>query len=115
MDFELNFNSYRDPVLRLTMKDPDATQILVTTPNVGLTEKLRANLPELQTALVGKDAAASRAIYQLAADLINCNASGITVTAYDLAGKYGLDLEFDMPAFYEQYIGFITAIKNAKN
>lgn len=115
MDFELNFNSYRNPVLRLTMKDPCATKILVTTPTVGLTEKLRANLPELQTALVGKDAAASRAIYELAADLINCNVSGITVTAEELAGKYNLDLEFDLPAFYERYVNFISAIKNAKN
>ena len=110
----LDFNSYRRPTLILSMKDDKRTKIHVTTPTVELVEELRANLTELQNALVGNDATASRAVYDLAAKLINCNMDGLTVTAEELATTYEMNLE-DMTMFFTVYMDFVSEIKNTKN
>ena len=110
----LDFNSYRRPTLILSMKDDARTKLHVTTPTVELVEELRTNLKELQAALAGNDAAASRAVYELAAKLINCNLDGVTTTAQELATTYEINLE-DMAMFFTAYMDFITEINNAKN
>ena len=110
----LDFNSYRRPTLILSMKDEDQTKIHVTTPTMELVEKLRANLVELQAALTGRDAVASRAVYDLASKLINCNLDGVEVTGEELATKYEMNLE-DMTMFFTFYMEFLAEIKNAKN
>lgn len=110
----LDFNSYRRPTLLLRMKDENQTKIHVTTPTVELVEELRANLVELQTALTGQDAVASRAVYDLAAKLINCNLDGVETNAEELATKYEMNLE-DMTMFFTVYMDFLEETKNAKN
>ena len=110
----LDFNSYRRPTLLLRMKDEDQTKLHVTTPTVELVEELRVNLTELQAALVGNDAKASRAVYDLAAKLINCNLDGVETTGEELATKYEMNLE-DMTMFFTVYMDFLAEIKNAKN
>ena len=110
----LDFNSYRRPTLILSMKDDKCTKIHVTTPTVELVEELRANLPELQAALNGHDTTASRAVYDLAAKLINCNLDGVETTAEELATTYEMNLE-DLTMFYTAYMDFLGEIKNAKN
>ena len=109
----LDFNSYRRPTLLLRMKDEAMTKLHVTTPTLDLVGEVRANLPEIQGAL-GSDATASRAIYELAAKLINCNMDGVTTNAEELATKYEMNLE-DMTLFFSAYMEFLGEIKNAKN
>lgn len=110
----IDFNSYRRPELIFVMKDENQTTLHVTTPTEQLVEELNANLAELQKTLMGNDEAASRAVYHLAAKLLNCNLDGVTVTGEELAKKYRLNLE-DMTVFYTAYMDFIEEIKTAKN
>ena len=110
----LDFNSYRRPTLILSMKDEHKTKLHVAAPTVELVEELRANLGELQTALAGRDALASRSVYELAAKLMSCNLDGVELTAEALATEYELNME-DMAQFYVIYVDFLDEIKNAKN
>jgi superfamily II DNA or RNA helicase len=72
------------------------------------------DLPELQSVLSGGDRESVELCYDLAARLINCNRSFITVTAEELRKKYGLDLE-GLVVFYSAYADFIQEINSAKN
>lgn len=110
----LDFNSYRRPTLILSMKDEHKTKLHVVGPTVELVDELRANLGELQKALSGQDALASRTVYELAAKLMACNMDGVELTAEDLATKYEMNLE-DMATFFVAYVDFLEDIKKAKN
>ncbi len=110
----LDFNSYRRPTLILSMKDEHKTKLHVIGPTVELVEELRANLGELQKALSGRDALASRTTYELAAKLMTCNMDGVQLTAEELATKYEMNME-DLAQFYVAYVDFLEELKNAKN
>lgn len=110
----LDFNSQRRPTLQIVMKDQANTVLHLCTPCKGTVDKISATLPELRNSLTGKDADASRAVYSLAAELINNNLDGVTVTVKELTTKYELNLE-DMALFYNAYVDFLSEIKNAKN
>lgn len=110
----LDFNSLQRSYVRLTMADANRTEIMVTTPTEALMEKLEAVGPELQAICKTGNREAINAIYDLAAELISCNRSGLTVSAEDLRGNYNLDLE-SMIVFFKVYMDFINEIYNAKN
>lgn len=111
---ELNFNSLERPHLKLTMRDADHTVLRVTTPTEGLIERLTACADELQEVLNKKDQNATRAAWDLLAELLSYNMEGIKVTADDLRGKYGLYLE-DAIVLVAAYFDFINDLKSAKN
>lgn len=111
---ELNFNSLERPHLKLTMRDADHTVLRVTTPTEELVEKLTACAGELHEVLEKKDADATRAAWDLLADLLSYNMEGIKVTAADLYGKFGLYLE-DAIVLMKAYLDFITELTNEKN
>lgn len=110
----LDFNKLNRPVLQLVMQDDDKTVIKVTTPSVDLIEELQATLPELQANLTTGDKDAIALCYDLAARLINCNRSFVSVTAEELREKYRMDLE-SIVVFYSAYLDFIGEIASAKN
>lgn len=110
----LDFNSINRPVLELVMQDEAKTVIKVGTPSEKLVEELQATMPELQNVLSSGDKEAVSLCYDLAARLINCNRSFITVTAEELRDKYHIDFE-GLIIFYSAYLDFIQEINNAKN
>lgn len=113
-DKSLDFNALQRPVLELTMQDEERTKIKVSTPTEDLVEELENALPELQALPQAGNAEAVQASYNLAAKLINCNRSFITVTAEELRKKYKMDLE-SLIVFFTVYMDFINEIYNAKN
>lgn len=110
----LDFNKINRPVLQLVMPDEAKTVIKVTSPRESLIEELQATLPELKNIVSAGDAEAIRMCYDLAARLINCNRSFVTVTPEDLRDKYNLDLE-GLIVFYSAYMDFIQEINSEKN
>ena len=110
----LDFNKVRRPVLSLIMQDDAQTQINICTPTERLVEELQEALPELEPILSSGDRNSIGVIYDLAARLINCNRSFITVTPEELRGKYRMDLEM-LLIFFGAYVDFINEIANAKN
>lgn len=114
MSKTLDFNKINRPVLQLVMPDESKTIIRVTSPRESLIEELQEMLPELQSIMSAGDAEAVRLCYDLAARLINCNRSFITVTPEELKEKYNLDLE-GLIVFYSAYVDFVQEINSAKN
>lgn len=110
----LNFNQLQRPTLELTMMDEAQTAIKVGAPTVALFEELEAMLPEFEKVARSGNREAIAAIYDLAARLINCNYSFITVTGEELRAKYGMGLDA-MQIFYSAYMDFVSEIYNAKN
>ena len=114
MERTLNFNTLQRPTLLLTMPDEGQTQIKVCTPTEALVEELTRVAPQLEATVKNNDAEAIAAIYVLAARLMNCNRSFISVTVQDLRDKYKLDLEA-LIVFFGAYVDFINEVTNAKN
>ena len=56
----------------------------------------------------------SKAVYALAAKLINCNLDFFKTTGEELATKYGVSQQ-DLILFYTIYLEFLEEIDNAKN
>ena len=110
----LDFNSINRPVLELVMQDEAKTVIKVSTPSEKLVEELQATMPELQEVLNTGNKDAVALCYDLAARLINCNRSFITVTAEELREKFRIDLE-SLVIFYSAYLDFIQEINDVKN
>ena len=110
MAYTLDFRSHRSPEMTLTMNDEQGTIIHVTVPSKKLVEEYKANLPELQKALGGQDAEASRLVYHIGAQLISCNLDAIQVTGPELLTKYRLNLT-DMAEFFILYMQFIENIE----
>lgn len=110
----LDLNTVERPVLQLIMQDDERTRIDVSTPTESLVEELRQLAPQLNKIIKNPDKMDSRAPYDLAARLINCNRSFITVTPEELSGKYRMNLE-SLLIFFGAYIDFIDEITKAKN
>ena len=114
MAHKIDFNSIIKPTIELTLRDEARTVVHVTVPSAGLVEKLMANADQLREAVDGTDAEAIKAVFTLAAELINFNLDGIRVTAEELRDTYKLTL-FDIILFAQVYLQFLEEIKNAKN
>lgn len=110
----LDFNTIERPVLELVMQDDERTHIKVSTPTESLVEELAALAPQMDKVLQSKDADTIKAVYDLAARLINCNRSFIKVTPEDLRDKFHMNLE-SLIIFYGAYVEFINELTNAKN
>ena len=110
----LDFNTIKRPTLTLVMQDDAKTRIDVSSPTEGLVRELIDTASELEEVVKSGDDAGIKAIYELAARLINCNRSGVVVTGDELREKYNLDLE-SIIMFYGVYTDFINEIANAKN
>lgn len=114
MSKTLDFNTLAPQVLTLVMRDDERTRIEVGVPTERLVEHLQQIAPTLNRMVQEPEKADNRDLYELAARLISCNHSGVTVTAEELRDKYRMNLEM-MVAFYNAYVGFINDITNEKN
>jgi len=110
----LDFNAIERPVLELIMQDAARTHIRVSTPTESLVEELAELAPQLEKVLQSKDAESVKAIYDLAARLINCNRDLIKVTPEELRDKYSMNFE-SLVIFFGAYVDFINEMTNAKN
>lgn len=110
----LDFNTVERPTLELIMQDDARTSIQVGTPTEGLVEELSVLAPQLDKVLESQDAESIKAIYDLAARLINCNRNFVKVTAEELRDRYRMNFE-SLVIFYGAYIEFLDDIMKAKN
>lgn len=110
----LDFNAIQQPTWPIKLKDDAQTVVNLVTPSVELVDRLIAATPGLQDATKTKDGRTIRAIYELIADVMNCNDDGFTFTAEELRDKYRLSL-LDVFAFVAGYMEFISEIQTAKN
>lgn len=110
----LDFNALEKPVLELTLKDAAKTVVRVTAPTEELVERLTAAAGELQKVIKENNGETIRSLFELIAELMNCNVDGLTFTAEDLREKYNMRL-FEATVFVNVYLEFIQELNNAKN
>lgn len=106
--------SFKNKRPRLRLEMDEETIIHVTVPTVEMVEEFKEALPELMPLLKGTGRESKKALYELAANLINCNLDAEHVTVADLVNKYDWSVE-DLTKFYLDYMAFIEGIENEKN
>ena len=111
---KLDFNALEQPVLELTLKDEDKTVVRCAVPTEELVERLQYIATDLQAVIKDNTGAATRELFGFAAELMSCNADGLTFTAEELRDKYKLKL-YDLVVFVKMYLEFIKEIEGAKN
>lgn len=110
----LDFNALQKPTWPVKLKDNAQTIVNISAPTVELLNRLIAAAPELQKVAENKDGKTIRAVYELIADLMNCNEDGFKFTAEELRDKYKMTL-FDVFQFAAGYMEFIKELQDAKN
>jgi hypothetical protein len=110
----LDLNALDQPVLELKLRDAERTVFKLTTPTTKLVEKFTAAKNEIAELKDSRDPAKIKALYELTAELISCNADYITVTAEEIRDKYRLTFG-DLVVIFAAYLDFIKDFNNAKN
>jgi len=110
----LDFNALEKPVLELTLKDEAKTVVRVTAPTEELVERLTAAAGDIQKVINDNNGETVRSLFELIAELMNCNIDGLTFTAEDLRDKYGMKL-YEATVFVKVYLEFIQELNDAKN
>lgn len=110
----LDFNALEKPVLELTLKDKDRTVVRATAPTEELVERLMSASSELTKVVKDDTGETIRALFELIAELMNCNIDGLTFTAEELRDKYGMKL-YEATVFVKVYLDFIQELNSAKN
>ena len=110
----LDFNAIQQPTWPVKLKDDAQTVVNLSAPTVALVDRLIAAAPELQEAAKNKDGRTVRAIYELVAELLNCNDDGYVFTADELHDRYKMSL-LDVFRFVAGYMEFVKEMQDAKN
>ena len=110
----LDFNAIEQPTWPVVLKDAEKTVVHLIAPTVNLVDRLVSTAPELEGVAARKDGKTVRAVYELVADVMNCNDDGFTFTAEELRDKYKLTL-LDVFKFTAGYLEFVKEIQEVKN
>lgn len=110
----LDFNAIQQPTLPVKLRDEAQTVVNLSAPSVELLERLLAATPEFDEIAATKDARKIRKIYDLVADLMNCNEDGYKFTGEELMTTYKMRF-LDVMRFSNAYLEFIKEINEAKN
>lgn len=109
-----DFTSLEQPVLEITLNDTERTKVRLTAPTEDLVERFITFSQETKELTKNPDGSLIRAIFELYAEVFNCNADGLKFTAEDLRDKYKLGL-VHLILFQPAYLDFLTEMQNAKN
>lgn len=110
----LDFNSIQQPTWTVKLRDDEQTVVHLSAPTVDLMDRLTASAPEFQDMTKTKDGKTIHAVYELIADIMNCNDDGYTFTAEELRDRYRMTL-LDVFQFVAGYLEFMQELQNAKN
>ena len=111
---KLDFNALEQPVLELTLKDEAKTVVRCAVPEEELVERLGVIAADLPAVVKDTTGQTTRQLFAFCAELMSCNADGLTFTAEELRDKYKLKL-YDLVVFVKMYLEFIKEIEGAKN
>ncbi len=109
----LDLNEVQDSLMDLTLRDKERTVVHLDMPTEELVNKLENMQKDLDKLKTG-DKPAITAIYELMADLVNCNLDYFKVTADELPRKYGMNLVVTLK-FFSVYMSCMEELANTKN
>lgn len=110
----LDLNALEQPVLEIKLRDENRTVFRLVAPTTRLVERFIGAKAEMSEVTKSGDAEKIKKLYEIAAELISCNADYITVTAEELRDKYRLSFG-DIVTVFTAYLEFIKEISEAKN
>ncbi len=110
----LDLNALDQPILEIALRDQERTIFRLTTPTVTLVEKFTVAKSEISAVAKSRDVEKIKKLYELAAELMSCNADYITVSAEDLRDKYRVTFG-DLVVIFAAYLDFIREFTSAKN
>ena len=110
----LDLNALEQPILELKLRDENRTVFRLTTPTTRLVEKFIEVKSEVHEITRSQDAEKIKKLYELAAEIMSCNAEYIPVTAEDLRDRYRVTFG-DLVIIFAAYLDFIKEMSNAKN
>ena len=110
----IDLNALEQPVLEIKLRDADRTVFRLVTPTTKLVERFIGAKAEIGEVAKTGDVERIKRVYDIAAELISCNADYITVTADELRDKYRLSFG-DVVTVFTAYLEFIKEISEAKN
>ena len=110
----LDLNALEQPVLEVKLRDDNHTIFKLTTPTTKLVERFIAAKAETADIAESRDVSKIQQFYNLAAEVISCNADYITVTAEELRDKYRVTFG-DLVVIFSAYLDFIKEFNTAKN
>lgn len=109
----LDLNNVQQSFMDLTLQDDARTVVhldITTEENVNRLMSISADLEKLKSG--NREGLA--AIYDLAAQIINCNLDYFTTTGQELREKYRMNV-YTLIAFFSAYLGFINELSDQKN
>lgn len=109
---KFDFNAISQPTMEITLPDKDHSRLRLTTPSTSLVECLGATSEELEKIFAKKDASTIHQVYQLIAEILNCNLEFREFTADELKNYLNFD---HIVAFVLAYMEFLSDVKKAKN
>lgn len=110
----LDLNALEQPVLELTFKDDDRTTVRLTYPTEKLVERFTSASASLNTVSRSKNPTQIKKIYELLADIVNCNDDGLVVTAEELRDKYRVNF-LSLTFIFKAYLEFLHELNDVKN
>lgn len=110
----LDLNALDQPILEVKLRDENHTIFRLTTPTTKLVEKFISAKDEVSAIASTQNVEKIKALYDLTAELISCNADYITVTADELRDKYRLTFG-DLVVIFAAYLDFLKEFNEAKN
>jgi mRNA-degrading endonuclease HigB of HigAB toxin-antitoxin module len=110
----LDLNALDQPILEVKLRDDNRTVFRLTVPTVKQYERFISAKNEMSEIAKYQKPEQIKKIFELAAELISCNADYITVTAEELRDKYRLKFG-DIVIIFAAYLDFTKEFNNAKN
>ena len=110
----LNLNTLEQPTLELTLRDSKKTVFRLIYPTVSVIERFNAAKDEIKKVATTKSADSIKALYELTAEMVSCNADCITVTAEELRDVYHVNFT-DLIFIFKAYLDFINELEDVKN
>lgn len=109
----LDLNTVQNSLMDLTLQDEARTVVHLEIPTERQVRELEGITSELQKMKAG-DCNSVDTLFDMAAQLINCNSDYFRVTSDDLKGRYHMTL-YSLVAFFSSYMDCIQGLTNQKN
>ena len=109
-----DLNALDQPILEVKLRDDARTIFRLTVPSVKQYERFITAKTEMSEIAKYQKPEQIKKIFELAAELMSCNADYITVTAEELRDKYRLKFG-DIVVIFAAYLDFTKEINSAKN
>lgn len=110
----IDLNALEQPTLELTFRDTEKTKFRLLYPTEKVVERFISASGEVKRVAKDKKPEQIKALYELLADMVNCNMDGFVVSAEELRDRYKVGF-LDLTVIFKAYLEFINELSEVKN